>query len=313
MWSSPRLYSSNTNSTPRWVRDGDLDGDGNREIIYPAGLRYTGAVYVFEYNGTNNGYGATPGVPDIILPADQFVPILTANSRFRMDREVGDVSDYDGDGRDELIMANEDGKVYILGVFGDIGGFGSWGIEGGDPAVTPENKFSPGSWWHSFAADIDGDSKKEIVNHYWNYYGFWSIDVKGADNYRFPTPGVDSATNVKARTQFYHEYLNEKGSDACGYMGLYPADVDGDGKQEIAGIIYTGSSDIEYNVALVSLAKGDTGVYVWKDSSQFGIIGEKISGRLQGRPPVRTGGSPRMTLTAIRRTRSISADRLTTT
>jgi len=285
VWSSPKFYTGNANSTPRWPRDGDLDGDGNREIIYPAGPRYTGAVYVFEYNGTDNSYGAVAGVADLTLPCDQFVPMLGANGRMRTDREMGGVMDFDGDGRDELIMANENNKVYILGVVGDIGGFGSWGIEGGDPAVHPENGFSGGSWWDSFLADINGDSKKEIVTHYWNFWGFTSIDVKGPDSYRYPTPGVDSATNVKAKTQYYHEYLRTKGDDACSYMGIHPADVDGDGKQELPGIIYTGASDIEFYVCLTSIAKGDTGVYVWKDSTQFGLIGQglwKLAGKTAG-------------------------------
>lgn len=277
VWSSPKLYQSNGYSTPRWVRFGDLDGDGNKEIIFPLGERYTGQVCVYEYNGTDNGYGSTPGVPDLTLPAAQFVPTLGAGSAFRMDREIGDVSDYDGDGRDELIMVNQNSKTYVLGVVGDIGGFGSWNIEGGDPAVNPENKFSGGSLMQSLAADIDGDSKKEIVNHHWNFWGFWSIDVKGIDSYRYPTPGLDSATNVKAKTQFYHEYMKDKNVDACGYMGVFPADVDGDGKQEIAGIIYSGAAnDYEYDVSLTSIAKGDTGVYVWKDSTQFGLIGQNL-------------------------------------
>jgi len=54
VWSSPKMYAANPNSTPRWVRDGDLDGDGNREIIFPVGARYTGKVAVFEYTGTDN-------------------------------------------------------------------------------------------------------------------------------------------------------------------------------------------------------------------------------------------------------------------
>jgi hypothetical protein len=278
VWSSPRLYSSNANSTPRWMRDGDLDGNGMREIIYPVGPRYTGEVAVFQYTGVRNHFGATPGVPDLILPAAQFVPTLGASSAMRMDREQGEVYDFDGDGKDELVMANQDGNVYVLGVQGDIGGFGSWGIEGGDPAVNPENKFSGGSWWHSVPADINGDGKKEIVNHYWNHYGFWSIIPNGPDSYRYPTPGRDSSTNVKAKTQFYHEYMpNDPTGDAVAYMGVAPVDIDGKGKQEIAGILYIdGGEALDYAVSLTSIAKGDTGLYVWKDSSQFGIIGQNL-------------------------------------
>ncbi|MBP1657928.1 MAG: hypothetical protein H6Q31_2529 [Bacteroidetes bacterium] len=274
VWSSPKMYAANPNSTPRWVRDGDLDGDGNREIIFPVGARYTGKVAVFEYTGTDNSYGVVPGVPDLELPATQFDALLGAGAAMRMDRETGTVEDLDGDGRDELIMANQNNKVYILGVAGDVGGFGSWDIEGGDPATYPENGFSGGSWWHSLPADIDGDGKKEIVNHYWNFYGFWSIDVKGPDSYRYPTPGIDTLTNPKAKN-FYHEYYPE---DATAYMGVQAVDLNGDGAQEIAGISYVDNTTEPYNsrVVLVTVAKGDTGVYVWKDSTQFGIIGEKL-------------------------------------
>jgi FlgD Ig-like domain/FG-GAP-like repeat len=275
VWSSPRYPSAGV-SVPRWVRTGDLDGNGMKEIIFPIGPTYAGAVEVFQYNGAG-GYGATPGQPDLILPATQFVPTLGAASAFRMNREVAEVYDFDGDGRDELILANQDGKVYVLGVVGDIGGFGSWGIEGGDPAVNPENGFSGGSWWHSIHADIDGDGKQEIVNHYWNHYGFWSIDPKGHDSYRYPTPGADSLTNPKAKNQFYHEYMpNDPDHDAVAYMGVQRVDVDGDGKDEIAGIIYIGGSPLDYSVSLTSLARSDTGVYVWRDSTQFGLIGQGL-------------------------------------
>ncbi len=275
VWSSPNMYSSNANSTPRWVKDGDLDGDGNREIIYPVGPRYTGKVVVFEFNGTDNSYGAAPGLADLELPATQFAGVLGATSALRMDRETGTVEDIDGDGRDELIMANQDNKVYVLGVIGDIGGFGSWDIEGGNPAVQAENRFSAGSWWQSVPADIDGDGGKEIVNHYWNFYGFWSIDPKGTDTYRYPTPGVDTLTNPMAK-KYYFEYMKSRGDDAVAYMGVQPVDVNGDGAKEIAGILYIGGSTNDYQVSLTAVAKGDTGVYVWKDSSQFGIIGTDL-------------------------------------
>ena len=180
------MYATNVNSTPRWVRDGDLDGDGNREIIFPVGARYTGKVVVFEYTGTDNSYGAVAGVPDLELPATQFDALLGAGAALRMDRETGTVEDPDGDGRDELIMANQNNKVYIIGVAGDVGGFWIMGHRGWRSRDPSQNGFSGGSWWHSLPADIDGDGKEEIVNHYWNFYGFWSIDVKGPYSYRYP-------------------------------------------------------------------------------------------------------------------------------
>ena len=61
-------------------------------------------------------------------------------------------------------------------------------------------------------------------------------------------------------------------------MGVQAVDLNGDGAQEIAGISYVDNTTEPYNsrVVLVTVAKGDTGVYVWKDSTQFGIIGEKL-------------------------------------
>jgi hypothetical protein len=272
IWSSPRYTATTSASVPRWVRTGDLDGDGNQEIVFPVGAAYAGEVDVFEYDPGTHTF---PNTPSITLPATQFLPQLGAGAAFRMNREVAEVYDFDGDGRDELIMANQNNKVYILGIVGDIGGFGSWQIEGGDPTVNPDNGFSGGSWWHSVPADINGNGKKEIVNQYWNYYGFWNIVPLGPDSYRYPTPGRDSATIPAAKTRFYHEYLYDLGHDATAYMGVQPVDVDGDGKQEIAGIEYEGAG-FDYKTTLVSLARTDTGVYIWKDSTQFGIIGENL-------------------------------------
>jgi hypothetical protein len=278
VWSSPRHQPGGGGSTPRWARDGDLDGDGNREIIFPWYNSGDSAVQVYEYQGSDNDWGTTAALE---LPMNLFAPQGVGN--FRMNREVGGVFDADGDGRDELITVNRDHKVYILGVVGDVGGFGSWQLEGGDPAVHPDNRFSGGSQWQSVQADIDGDGMKEIVNHYWNFYGFWSIDPMGADSYRYPMPSVDSATIDAAKTDFYHEYCP---SDAVSYMGLTVADVDGDNKDEIAGVLYIGGTDpLNYDVSLVSLTTADTGVYVWRDSTQYGTLGEnlwEIAGKTAG-------------------------------
>jgi hypothetical protein len=280
VWSSQRMAVSNTASTPRWIQVGDLDGDGNKEIIFPDGNRYTGEIDVYEYQGTDNNYGTEPA---FTLPATYFAGTLGANHAFRMDRERGLVGDFDGDGRDELMFQNQSGNIYILGVIGDFPGFASWQLEGGADAVSaPEGaNFSGGAYWNSLFDDFTGSGKKEIVNHHWNHWAFWSIEPKGPDSYRYPTPHADSASNPNAAAGYhYAEYLPaDPEHDAVSYMGVYPADVDGDGKKEITGIFYIGNdppNEYDYSLGLVNVAKGDTGVYTWKGASQFGMIGQQM-------------------------------------
>jgi hypothetical protein len=320
VWSSARIGSLNPNSVPRWVRTGDLDGDGNMEIIFPVGARYTGEIAVYEYNGTEHGFGdPVTGGPTFTLPAAQFAAQLGGSTyAFRMDREAATVADVDGDGRSELIFHNQSNgalnNVYVLGVAGEFPGFGSWQVEGGDPTVAPENGFIGPSHWNSVPADINGDGKLEIVNHYYDYYGFWSIDVTGPDTYRYPKPVAEGKSN------YVYQFLKNANIDACAYFGVVPVDVDADGKDEIAGIIYDGldpADDIySSSVALVSVAKGDTGVYVWRDSTQWGLIGTKLwekAGKTtgshwvfsaydfngNGRPELLVGGSADYNITSL--------------
>ncbi|MFC2083670.1 LamG-like jellyroll fold domain-containing protein [Bacteroidota bacterium] len=270
VWSSPVLFDVNTNSTPRWVQSGDLDGDGNKEIIWPSGLRYEGEIQVWENVGDND-YG-TATILD--FPANIHEP--QGIGTYRMDRERGTVYDFDGDGQSELIMANYDAtasdgyfqKVYILSINGNAPGFASWQIEGGDPNVHPTNGLTGGSWWHSVPADIDGDDKIEIVNHYWNFYSFWSIDVNGPDDYTYPSaPNPDGDVFGPV----YYEFMKTRNEDVVSYMGVEVVDVEGDGKDEIAGITgYSGPN--RFGIALVSIGQGEDGVEVWDDSSKFSII-----------------------------------------
>lgn len=264
VWSSPaKKYLGNINSTPRWVQFGDFDGDGNKEIVFPFGPRYTGQVQVWECVG-NNDYGTAPA---LTLDASQFTGVLGATSNFRMDREVANVSDFDGDGKSELIMSNQDINIYVLGVLGSFPGFASWQIEGGDPAVVPFNskRFSA-SPWHSILINTGlNGTKKTIVNHHWNFWGFWSIKPRGADSYQYP----DSLSG------YYTEFFKPEGQDMVSYMGIQKVDVNGDKRDEIAGILYGGTGFYSYALGLVSLDVNDTGLYVW-NKSKGGVIGSKL-------------------------------------
>ncbi|NUN10164.1 MAG: VCBS repeat-containing protein [Ignavibacteriaceae bacterium] len=259
VWSSPtRPVGTSSGSTPRWVRTGDLDGDGNMEIVFPLS---TGTadfeVQVFEHSGADNDYGT---VPAFTLANNYFAAQGLGN--FRTNREVAMVYDFDGDGSDELIMSNRNHGVYVLGVFGTFPGFAGWTLEGGDPTVVPgnSNTFSV-SHWHSIPANLDGAGRKEIVNIHWNFWGMWSIKPLGTDSYQYPDPTIPG---------FYKEMFRYTLGDHVPYMGIQAVDVDGDGSDEIAGILYGGTT-MNYALALSDFGPADSTVYIW-DSTKTAII-----------------------------------------
>lgn len=257
VWSSPVDLARENKSTPRWVQTGDLDGDGNKEIIFPVGPSYSGNVMVYENVGDND-FG-TKSIID--FPAD----MLTGDGygEFRMDRERGTVADFDGDGQDELILSNKDNNVYILSISGNAPGFASWVVEGGDPTTNATSKVTGGSAWHSIPADINGDGKNEIVNHNWNNFSYSSIEVNGANSYSYPVPNSDAGVFGPS----YYEFFKNYGVDGVAFMGIVAADVDGDGKDEVAGLAYS-----KYDLTLVSQPKSASGTAIWDDSTKFSIL-----------------------------------------
>jgi hypothetical protein len=273
VWSSPKIYgSTGSGSTPRWVRTGDLDNDDKGEIIFPISKGSTDfEVQVWEWDGVTNSNSYVFGIS---LPKDAFVAQGVGN--FRTNREVASVYDFDNDGFDELIMSNRDHRLYVLGISGDIPGFGGWQLEGGDPAIVPVNSNSYSiSHWHSVPADLNGDGTKEIVNHFWNFLGFSTIRSTGANTFVYPDTSIDN---------FYIEFLRNISVDAVAFMGIQPLDVDGDGSDEIAGIQYSAASDRDYDPFLINFNSGDNVQYGW-DSTKFGLIGENLwslSGRATG-------------------------------
>ncbi len=258
VWSSPVVSDRTNDRNPRWVQTGDLDGDGNKEIIFPVGpSKYEGNILVFENIGDND-YGTSPIIdfPTDMLVEDGYGP-------FRVDRERGTVADFDGDGQDELILSNKDNNVYILSISGNAPGFASWVVEGGDPTTDATSKVTGGSAWHSIPADINGDGVNEIINHNWNNYSYSSIKVNGANSYTFPVPNPDGDVFGPS----YYEFFKTRGIDGVAFMGIVAADVDGDGKDEIAGLAYS-----KYDLTLVSQPQSATGTAIWDDSTKFSIL-----------------------------------------
>jgi hypothetical protein len=260
VWSSPIIdaHTAGSGSSPRWVRSGDLDGDGKGEIIF--GVSQGAADYklfVYEWDGINdNNY-----ILATELGPAEFTALGITNV-VRTNREVATVYDFDGDGSDELMVPNRDNRAYILGIAGDVPGFGTWQVEGGAPSVVPQ-KIGRGSIWHSIPADMNGDGNIEIINHMWNLWGFWSIQPNGTDSYLYP-----DTSNIL----HYHEWLDPVSVDAVAYMGIQRVDVDGDGKDEVFGIGYDAAGgERAFDPILMAKPQGADPLYSWS-AANFGYI-----------------------------------------
>ena len=132
VYATPWNDSTGTSNNSRFAVGADLDNDGNGEIIFLSGRGYSETnpnaaefrpgLFVYEYTGTDNDYGAFPAsIYDFPLDLpDRWVSEMIA------------VADVDNDGFDEVMIPNNgsDNRYdnwYILSVTGDIGsGFEVW-------------------------------------------------------------------------------------------------------------------------------------------------------------------------------------------
>jgi len=137
-----------TNKFGVHIAAGDIDGDGDDEIITGAG---PGAVFgphvrAFDYNGAT-GVAAVPGVSYFAYGTPKWGVNVTAG-------------DIDGDGYDEIVTGAGPGAVYGPHVRG-------WDVDGGSAAAIPgvsflaygTNKFGV----NVSCGDLDGDGIAELV------------------------------------------------------------------------------------------------------------------------------------------------------
>jgi len=261
IWSSP-LSATSSGSTPRFPQVGDCDGDGMPEIIFEQNGEARIALY--EWDGTS--WGTEPAYA---ITSDMLVA-AGGSGNLRFNREVLTVKDLDGDGRSEIIghsFGNSNRDVYILGIVDDFPGFASLVIEGGLPGASLNGiNWATGSQWSSTPADIDGDGKLEVISHHWDNFGMWAIQVNGPDSYTYPDT---------SKPGFYNRYTPADGNS---YFGLAAADVNGDGRSEIAGTMYGNGFDM----CLFQFSPSDTSAnlfYADADSvaKRYGIIATNAS------------------------------------
>ncbi len=263
VWSSP-VFSSSSGSTPRFPQVGDCDGDGMPEIIFEQNGE--AKIVLYEWDGVS--WGTTPAfeITNDMFVAAGAVPVTSGNT-LRFNREVLTVRDLDGDGKSEIIphsYGNSNRDVYILGIDGQFPGFASLVIEGGHPDNSTNGfDWATGSHFSSTPADIDGDGKYEIINNHWDRCGMWAIQVNGADSYSYPDSSLPGA---------YNRY-SPIGNDGVSYFGMAAVDVDGDGRDEIAGTLY---QDL-FNLVLFDFTDADVSANLFSSdptavADRFGVL-----------------------------------------
>ena len=259
VWASPELDSTDYGSTPRDLGFGDMDGDGNHEVIFHIG-RFNGTsatqdngIYIYENTG-DNAY-------DNVFHANMMTALNDSLYESRV--EGFTVDDLDGDGKHEILLASngstnpvygtQDGstaysedRYIVMGMTGSIGGTLQ------DAALTTEFAMAPrdvdkdgnredalggGSPQDIIVADIDGDGLKEAHCLAWNNAAYFNFEATGADAY-----SIGDTNFVKL------------GESDDWTLGMAAADVDGDGKHEVYISGYYDSK-----VWVITDADGDAG------------------------------------------------------
>lgn len=229
-WVSPPNFDA-SGSSPRYAVFGDLDNDGIVEVIYQ--LSGVG-VAIYEWDGVPGSWNFG-NLPSNIINVEALAGKSNAGNA-----EYLEVTDVDGDGDNELLMAlnstpNENDAYYVISGTGNWvtnnPGFSSFKLEASFIRTEMDDYgVGGGSPYALIAANFDGEGNKEILLHNWNLKNVVPITVPAADTYNLP----DVATGHQ------NYFLGIDVDDVALFAGV-AADVDGDGREEVYLPTYPGT------------------------------------------------------------------------
>ena len=276
VYSTPWMDSTATTRNARYATGGDLDNDGNQEIIFIAGNSYSAfnpnpdlvrGLYVFEHTGQDNDFGTLPASINPMDDADLGPP---GNGYSEFIQTV----DIDGDDTQEVLFAfngpSSHDLFYVYSVVGTFEpnglgtGFETWVQEFRVGARENGNFFGGGSAILMMPADLDGDGTPEISLHAWNNFNFFNADVTGPDTY------------VLADSNNTTRFLKASPWDNPALVQAAVVDINQDGDDEVFYPIFdfaTPAENVNINVAVLNYEDGEDIFSVTTDNLIYDFMG----------------------------------------
>ncbi len=241
------------------ISTGDLDGDGNIEIVGSTLRNYTAQksiVYVWNADGSIYGNGEWPKEIDLDYPPN------VGTAQDYSSQPV--LADLDGDGSLEIIVSVPVYEKSTLFVWNDDGSnFAGWPIDTGD-----------GYTVHAVVGDVDGNGEPEIVGvkgngiiNIWESDGtaynssVWPKDIFGAlsDPVLADLDGDGDLEIITQSNSGYVYIYNHNGS----FLNGWPIAVDTPVGSEEWAPLDVGDVDGDGQPEIVASGGSNKAVYVW--------------------------------------------------
>lgn len=263
IWSDTLGKSVGLSSSPRDFAAGDIDGNGRWEVFYWTASNTdlhpdSAGLWFYEWDGVNdNGIGLSQGVPyaggpTYIYPQNLIDPAIL----YGYTCEYFDAGDVDMDGKTEFLMPNNgsgssaDACFVLHCVDGTLdSGFPTFKA---DVWLRSANPSWGGSPWGSAYGDLDGDGHKEAIFMIWDHLELFVAEYISEDS-------VET---------FQFGELDTLREDGVFYNSMGIGDLDGDGDDELIGLIYATTP----RVMVINPPAGDLTQFDKNDPKQISTV-----------------------------------------